>query len=88
MIPASGKFYVLDQLLCKLKTEGHRVLLFSLFTKMLDLLEEYIKYKGWGYVRLDGSTNRVKRNIDIRKFNAEGSTLFIYLISTVTCMAG
>jgi SNF2 family DNA or RNA helicase len=73
---------VLDKLLTKLKKEGHRVLLFSLFTQMLDILEEYCRHRGWSYVRLDGSTNRVRRAIDIRRYNAADSQIFIYLIST------
>ena len=33
---ASGKYVLLDKLLPKLKTEGHRVLIFSQMVKMLD----------------------------------------------------
>lgn len=88
---------MLDQLLRKLHGEGHRVLIFSLFTKMLDLLEDYcqaagpfwyharpcatcVRSPGWRYVRLDGATNRVRRGIDMRRFNAKDSPFFIYLI--------
>lgn len=34
------------------------------------------------YVRLDGSTNRVQRMIDINRFNRPGSDLFIYILNT------
>ena len=34
------------------------------------------------YVRLDGSTSRVKRMIDINRFNAPGSNLFIFILNT------
>ena len=83
LIQASGKMMVLDKLLTKLKSEGgHRVLLFSLFTRVLDLLEDFFAFKGWSYLRLDGSTNRVRRSVDIRRFNDPNSRFFVYLIST------
>lgn len=86
MIDSSGKMQVLDTLLHDLLTNGHRVLIFSLFTSMLDLLEQYCKYRGFKYCRLDGSTNRVRRQIDIKRFNEPNSPYSIYLISTV-CIA-
>ncbi|CAN0457001.1 unnamed protein product, partial [Discosporangium mesarthrocarpum] len=61
---------------------GHRCLIFSQFTSMLDILEEYCSGRGHDYARLDGETNRVQRRLDIRRFNARGSTLFLFLIST------
>ena len=42
LLEASGKMMLLDKLLVKLIREGNRVLIFSQFTKMLDLLEEYL----------------------------------------------
>jgi SWI/SNF-related matrix-associated actin-dependent regulator of chromatin subfamily A member 5 len=82
LIESSGKMAVLDKLLTKLLKAGHRVLIFSLFTRVLDLLEDYMSFKGWKYLRLDGSTNRVRRNVDIRRFNDTNSRFFAYLIST------
>ena len=79
---ASGKLRLLDRMLPKLKGDGHRVLLFSQFTSMLDILEDYCLLRGYEYARLDGSTNRVQRRLDLRRFNAPGSNLFIFLIST------
>lgn len=38
---ASGKLAILDRLLRSLFADGHRVVLFSFFTSMLDILEEY-----------------------------------------------
>ena len=52
---------MLDKLLAKLHKEGHRVLLFSLFTSMLDYLEDFLTHRGYKFARLDGSTNRVRR---------------------------
>lgn len=39
LVTDSGKLFVLDGLLRKLKEEGHRVLIYSQMTKMIDLLE-------------------------------------------------
>jgi len=52
----SGKFAELDNLLPKLKAEGHRVLFFSQFLIVLDIVEEYMQIRGHKYMRLDGST--------------------------------
>ncbi len=86
LIASSGKLQLLDRLLLKLKAAGSRVLLFSQFTLTLDVLEEYARTR-WGAVgvvffRLDGSTNRIDRELDMRMFNAAGSSAFVYLIST------
>ena len=60
----------------------NKVLIFSQFTSCLDELEKYCKWRGFEYLRLDGSTNRVIRELDMREFNAPESVQFVYLIST------
>jgi SWI/SNF-related matrix-associated actin-dependent regulator of chromatin subfamily A member 5 len=82
IVQVSGKMGLLDKLLVKLKQKGHRVVLFSQFTRMLDILDDYCVMRGFKYCRLDGSTNRVQRSVDIQSFNAPGSELFIFLMST------
>eukprot|EP00808_Paulinella_micropora_P026430 g56409.t1 len=84
LVRASGKMHTLDRLLTRLRDRGHRVVVFSQFTSMLDILEDYLTYR-FGedkIVRLDGSTNRVQRNVNIRAFNAPGSPLFAFIMST------
>jgi SWI/SNF-related matrix-associated actin-dependent regulator of chromatin subfamily A member 5 len=51
-----GKMVLLDKLLGKLQTRGHRVLLFSQMTRMLDIMEDYLLSKGYLYCRIDGNT--------------------------------
>jgi hypothetical protein len=46
-----------------------RVLLFSQMTSMLDILEEYLVFRGWKYQRLDGNTRGVDRQNRIDMFN-------------------
>eukprot|EP01119_Soliformovum_irregulare_P017497 TRINITY_DN5216_c0_g1_i2.p1 TRINITY_DN5216_c0_g1~~TRINITY_DN5216_c0_g1_i2.p1 ORF type:complete len:426 (+),score=121.64 TRINITY_DN5216_c0_g1_i2:2-1279(+) len=55
IVENSGKLLVLDRLLVKLKKEGHRVLLFSQMTRMLDILQDYLHLRNFSYERLDGS---------------------------------
>ena len=64
LVSASGKMLLLDKLLPHLQSEGHRVLLFSQFTMLLDLIEEYIDLKGFAYERLDGSVTGDKRQAE------------------------
>jgi hypothetical protein len=73
---------MLDRLLSKLQEQGHRVVLFSQFTRVLDILGDYLDYRGYNYCRLDGQCNRVQRQVDINSFNAPGSPLFLFLMST------
>jgi hypothetical protein len=46
---------------------------------MLDILEDFCMMRGFEYCRLDGSTNRVQRRLDIRRFNAAGRYVYIYI---------
>ncbi|CAF0813624.1 unnamed protein product [Didymodactylos carnosus] len=71
IINSSGKFILLDKMLPKLKKGGHKILIFSTLVIFLDLLEAMCEHRGFGYVRLDGSTNfedRIEANpmIDIQ----------------------
>lgn len=59
----TGKLQTLDRLLRKLKSEGHRVLIFTQMTKMLDVLEAFLNYSGHIYLRLDGSTKVDQRQV-------------------------
>ena len=42
VVSYSGKMVLLDKLLPKLKADGHKVLIFSQFKMMLDLVEEFL----------------------------------------------
>merc|ERR1719510_924153 len=52
-----------------------------MFTTVLNLLEDYCNLRGHRYLRLDGSTHRVRRQLDIMRYNATDSPFFIYLIT-------
>lgn len=59
----SGKLQTLHTLLRKLKAGGHRVLIFTQMTRMLDVLEQFLNYHGHIYLRLDGSTRVEQRQV-------------------------
>lgn len=61
LILNSGKLFVLDKLLEKLKSEGVKVLIFSQMTRMLDILQDYLHYRQYNYERLDGSVRSDER---------------------------
>lgn len=82
MITSSGKMMLLDQLLAKLKKDGHRVLIFSQMVKMLDILGDYMDYRGYAYQRLDGTIAAAPRRLSIEHFNAPDSSDFGFILST------
>ncbi|CAN6475338.1 unnamed protein product [Victoria cruziana] len=82
IVRASGKFELLDRLLPKLQKSGHRVLLFSQMTRLMDILEIYLSLHGFTYLRLDGATKTEERGGLLKKFNAPDSPYFMFLLST------
>ncbi|XP_046707761.1 chromodomain-helicase-DNA-binding protein 3 isoform X3 [Silurus meridionalis] len=79
---SSGKLMLLQKMLRKLKEQGHRVLVFSQMTKMLDLLEDFLDYEGYKYERIDGAITGALRQEAIDRFNAPGALQFCFLLST------
>jgi len=79
---ACGKLELLIKMLHKLKETGHRVLIFSQMTKMLDLLEDFMEYCGYKYERIDGGITGNDRQDAIDRFNAPGAQQFCFLLST------
>ncbi|CAN7940602.1 unnamed protein product, partial [Ixodes pacificus] len=88
LVTDSGKLQVLDSLLCRLKSEGHRVLIYSQMTRMIDLLEaiiprfqEYMWHRKHTYMRLDGSSKISDRRDMVADFQTR-SDIFVFLLST------
>ena len=88
IVRASGKFIVLEKLISELVIKQRKkILIFSGFTKMLDLVEDFLLLNGgdgtdFRSVRLDGGTGRARRNLGIRMFNDTSSDYRVMLIST------
>ena len=77
----SGKLQALDKLLHKLKSEGHRCLIFTQMSKMLNVLENFMCLHGHTYFRLDGSTGVEKRQSLTERFNRD-KKIFSFILST------
>ncbi|KAL0084919.1 SNF2 family N-terminal domain-containing protein [Phycomyces blakesleeanus] len=79
----SGKVLLLDRLLTALFERGHKVLVFSQMTKMLDILEDWSTgLKNWPVCRLDGSVSQESRRKQIETFNDPESNVKLFLLST------
>ena len=77
LLSAGAKLSMLHRMLPHLHKQGHRVLLFSQMTKMLDVVEDYIEKMAsvrgvaYTYVRLDGSSSLLERKDSINKFTKQ-----------------
>ncbi len=75
---ASAKFEYLIDMLETLREEGHRTLLFSQFTTMLDLIEAHLVEQGIPYLKLTGAT-RDRQDLVERFQRGEGDVFLISL---------
>ncbi|KAF4072241.1 hypothetical protein AMELA_G00260820 [Ameiurus melas] len=78
----SGKMKVLKRLLTHFIERKDKVLLFSLSTKLLDVLESYCMAEGLEYRRLDGSTKSKDRIHIVKEFNSSND-INMCLVSTM-----
>lgn len=81
LVTDAGKLSVLDSLLKRLKEQGHRVLIYSQMTKMIDLLEEYMYHRKHTFMRLDGSSKISDRRDMVADFQKRAD-IFVFLLST------
>lgn len=81
---SSGKLMLLQKMMRKLKEGGHRVLVFSQMTKMLDLLEDFLENEGYKYERIDGGVTGNMRQEAIDRFNGEP---YVYTLQKLLCYA-
>lgn len=82
LIDASSKLQLLEILLPKLQERRHRVLIFSQFLDMLDIIEDFLVGLGMKFSRLDGNISSMEKQKRIDNFNKDGSDLFAFLLST------
>ncbi|KAJ3919724.1 SNF2 family N-terminal domain-containing protein [Lentinula edodes] len=76
-----GKLQRLTALLREKKSGGHRVLLFTQMTKILDILEIYLNFHGYLYLRLDGATSIEDRQYVTERFNKD-EKIFCFIASS------
>ncbi|DAZ95276.1 TPA: hypothetical protein N0F65_007766 [Lagenidium giganteum] len=91
LVQASGKLLVLDKMLTQLKRDDHKVLIFSQMTRILDILEDFLRLRSHSYCRLDGNTEMRVRQEQMEAFNRTGAgrsttpdedNIFCFLLST------
>ncbi|KAI0883436.1 chromatin remodeling complex SWI/SNF, component SWI2 and related ATPase [Annulohypoxylon maeteangense] len=78
----AGKFELLDRILPKYRATGHRVLMFFQMTAIMDIMEDFLRFRGIQYLRLDGTTKSEDRSDLLKTFNAPDSPYFMFLLST------
>lgn len=82
LVTASGKMLLLDRLLTRLLTKGHKVLIFSQFKTQLDILQDWTsQLRSWPCCRIDGAISQTDRQSQIQAFNTDPS-FKIFLLST------
>jgi len=72
---------MLDRLVPALRRGGHKILLFSTMTQMLDILMDYCQLRDFNFCRLDGAMSLDERQVEIERFNTDPD-YFMFLIST------
>ncbi|KAI0039556.1 hypothetical protein FA95DRAFT_1528440 [Auriscalpium vulgare] len=82
LIRSSGKIELLSRILPKFFAADHRVLIFFQMTKVMDIMEDFLKMMGWKYLRLDGGTKTDERAGHVQLFNAKDSDIRVFILST------
>jgi len=77
----AGKIRKLKDILAECKARNDKILLFSQFTKMLDILETVLTSLNYKYLRLDGQTPVTERQERIDEYN-NNPDIFVFLLST------
>lgn len=81
LVTQSGKMMILDALTSQLIARGHKILIFSTLTMMLDIIEEFVLMRNYRYCRLDGTMDKKTRDTAMNSFNSDND-IKIFLIST------
>jgi len=81
LVEECGKMKLLDRLLSKLLPKGHKILIFSQMTSMLDLLDSYFDEKKVECCRIDGTVSWQERQARMKRFNTAPECK-IFLLST------
>jgi len=79
---SSGKFELLDRIIPKFIKSGHKILIFSQFTKLLNLMCIFLEYRGIKHCRLDGGMKQEERHENVLKFQDHMADYNVFLLST------
>ncbi|OBA23956.1 hypothetical protein METBIDRAFT_30314 [Metschnikowia bicuspidata var. bicuspidata NRRL YB-4993] len=77
LLENSGKLQLLEQITDKLLAKRHKILIFSQFTRVLDLIALHFQQKGISFSRLDGRMDQIDRTKQIELFSNGSSQLFL-----------
>nr|XP_005481307.3 DNA excision repair protein ERCC-6 isoform X1 [Zonotrichia albicollis] len=77
----SGKMIVVESLLKIWHKQGHRVLFFTQSRQMMQILEVFVRYRNYSYLRMDGTTAVASRQPLVTKYN-EDKSIFLFLLTT------
>jgi SNF2 family DNA or RNA helicase len=82
MVKCCGKMVLIDKLLPRLNDGGHKVLIFSQMVRVLDIIEDYLRYCGYLFERLDGNIRGNDRQAAVDRFVKPEYKRFVMLLST------
>lgn len=82
LLATSGKMILVDKMIQKYRKENKKILIFSQFTEMLNVIEEYLTYHIIPYEKIDGSTKAKDRQVSIDRFNRKAAEFGVFLLST------
>ena len=82
MLRQSAKLLFLDGLLARFRKEKERVLIFSQFVMVIDLLENYLRWRGYPYEYIHGGVEAFSRQVAVDRFQDPESDSFVFIIST------
>ena len=81
MLDSSGKLILLDKFIQKFKVEQSKMLIFSQFKKMLEIIEIYLRHNGVPFEVLTGSVKNQDRIMAIQRFN-DDPNFGVFLLTT------
>ncbi len=81
IVSTSAKMRLLDRMLRKLIKQGHKVLIFSQMTRMLDILQDYCDLRKWRFCRIDGTMGSQERQDEMDRFQTD-KRYCVFLLST------
>ncbi|CAL6068891.1 SNF2_family helicase [Hexamita inflata] len=81
LLEESGKLQMLDRLLFSLCQQKQVSLIYCQMTKMMDILEDYLAFKKYKFVRLDGQMSVAERKSVVDRFMTDPS-IVVFLLST------
>ncbi|XP_050079596.1 SWI/SNF-related matrix-associated actin-dependent regulator of chromatin subfamily A member 5-like [Anopheles maculipalpis] len=82
IVNCSSKMILLDKLLVRLRARGSKVLIFSQYSMVLDILIDYCDWREYEHCVLRGENDNQDRQKQMNEFNRPGSSKFVFLLTT------